>query len=512
VNLRWKFILFLSFLLLIVLGLPGLYLANRVTDMVRQEADARRDLTARIITDQAAQVRLEEVTAELFRSYHVVSVLFTDPQKNALWGKRLPDKRPFKTVTREVRLGRTLQGIVTVDFARSDADRTADTLWYVLIGLGALTICLVSIGLSIGFDRLVLCPGRCRSRRDCAEAWEDMTGGVTIVTMKNRRRLNLVRGSFFVAVYAFLAGVVTIAAQPGDVRVAVLVPGNSFSQVVEGFREGLGRFGYQEGKNLTVIVEETKGAGRDVLNQAARLVAAKPDVLFSIGTSHTVAANRVTSSVPIVFAWVGEPVRDGLITRYTSSNGNVTGVASSSALLSGKRLEILKEIAPGVRGVLTIVAVSDPIAESSFLFLAEKAKHLDVKLVRQDVATKEEAARVIAGVRRGSVDAVYHIPSAIVDVHLDLLIRRAREEKIPLIVHEESMVEKGALVSYGIDFKRVGAQAAKLAAKILKGAKPSEIPVEIPQELVLTVNITAAREIGLTIPRVVLERADRRVQ
>jgi putative ABC transport system substrate-binding protein len=311
--------------------------------------------------------------------------------------------------------------------------------------------------------------------------------------------------------FAFLDEAPSVIAQSNVSRVAVLASGTAFSPVVEGLREGLAYLGYEEGSNLIIVVEKTEGTAHEIANRVAKLVAAKPDVLFSIGTIPTVAANQATSTVPIVFAWVGEPVREGLITRYTSSARNVTGVASSSAPLSSRRLELLKEIAPGVKRVLTIVAVNDRVAEASFLALSERAGLLGVKLIRQDAATKEEAEKIIVGTAKGSVDAIYYIPSAVVEANAGLLIKKAKEERVPLIVHEEIWVEKGALVSYGVDLKRVGVQAATLVVRILKGAKPSQIPAETPQKLVLAVNLATAREIGLKIPPAVLERADRRV-
>ena len=118
--------------------------------------------------------------------------------------------------------------------------------------------------------------------------------------------------------FAFLDEAPSVIAQSNVSRVAVLASGTAFAPVVEGLREGLAYLGYEEGSNLTIVVEKTEGTAHEIANRVAKLVAAKPDVLFSIGTIPTVAANRATSTVPIVFAWVGEPLREGLITRYTS--------------------------------------------------------------------------------------------------------------------------------------------------------------------------------------------------
>jgi putative tryptophan/tyrosine transport system substrate-binding protein len=124
------------------------------------------------------------------------------------------------------------------------------------------------------------------------------------------------------------------------------------------------------------------------------------------------------------------------------------------------------------------------------------------------VTTKEELEQVLRGTPVGSVDAICHVPSALVGAHIELLIQKAKVDKIPLVVTDSSMVKQGALVSYGADFRLLGAQAARLVAKVLKGAKPSEIPVQTPEKLVLVINLTTAKAIGLEIPRAIFERAD----
>ena len=125
------------------------------------------------------------------------------------------------------------------------------------------------------------------------------------------------------------------------------------------------------------------------------------------------------------------------------------------------------------------------------------------------MTSKEEIEKVLSGTPKGSVDAIYHIPSTLVGSHIGLFIAKAEQDRIPLVVHETSLVEQGALVSYGGDFRLVGAQAAKLVVKVLKGVKPSEIPAQTPEKLLLAINLRTAKAIGLKIPREVLERTDR---
>ena len=318
--------------------------------------------------------------------------------------------------------------------------------------------------------------------------------------------------AIFLAIGWILIGALPLEAQSSRHRVAVLTPGLSYDPALLGLREGLARLGYEEGKNLIFTVEETKGAAADAVQAAAkRLVEAKPDVFFAVSTSHTAAAKRATTSVPVVFAWVGDPLRSGFIDSYASSKNNLTGVSIYSVPLSGKRLEILKEIDPRVKRVLAMGGAKDVATEASHPFLDEAGKKLGIQVIRQDVASKEEIEKLLQGTPKGSVDALYHVPSSVVGVNMHLLIKKSLEDRIPLVVYEIALVEKGALVAYGGDMRLMGVQAARLVVKVLKGANPSDIPVETPERNLLGINLTTAKALGIKIPREVLDKTDRLV-
>ena len=162
--------------------------------------------------------------------------------------------------------------------------------------------------------------------------------------------------------------------------------------------------------------------------------------------------------------------------------------------------------------VLALVAPQESVAVVSMQFLAEAAPKLGIELVRHDVTSKEELEQVLKALPKGAVDAIYYNPSNLVGAHLDLLIHKTKEDRLPMTVTDYSMVERGALVSYGPDMRLLGVQAAKLVAKILRGAKPSEMPVQTPERLPLTLNLTTAKAIGLTIPSSILERTEHIVE
>jgi putative ABC transport system substrate-binding protein len=293
---------------------------------------------------------------------------------------------------------------------------------------------------------------------------------------------------------------------------AVFTNGLTASPVLEGLQEGLAQLGYVAGKNVTFLVEDTHGTVPDLAQRAARLAATNPDVLVTVGTIHTTAARQATDRVPIVFTYVGDPLRSGLIASYASSKNNLTGVSVYSGPLSGKRLELLQEIAPGIKRILAVVAAKESIAESAFQTLDETAKKLAIQVLRRDVTTRAEIEQVLRDTPTGAVDAIYHVPSALVTGYIEPLIQKAQLEKIPLMVHEESMVENGALASYGANFRLQGAQAAKLVVKVLQGARPAEMPIQTPEKLTLTINLTTAKAIGLALSPTILERADHLVE
>jgi putative ABC transport system substrate-binding protein len=330
--------------------------------------------------------------------------------------------------------------------------------------------------------------------------------------MQQTKSFKLALGLVLIAISTVLTTATVVRGQPAHVRVAVLTPGSTFKPVLDGLQEGLAGLGYVGEKNVTFIVEDTKGNSSDFSDlaaRAARLLSAKPDVLFAITTAHAQAAKQATSNVPIVFAWVGDPVQAGLIANYPYSKTNLTGVAAIGDSLIGKRLEVLLEIAPKANRLLAIESSKESVSISSLLSLKEAAKKFGVKLVSRHAANEEEVSKALEETPKGSIDAIFHLPSTLVRTHIDLLVKKAKRDRIPLAVHEDALVDRGAMISYGPNARLIGLQAATLVYKVLKGNRPGEIMVENPDRLFLAINRRAAKEIGLNISREILERADR---
>ncbi|MBM4297425.1 MAG: hypothetical protein FJ143_06755, partial [Deltaproteobacteria bacterium] len=192
-----------------------------------------------------------------------------------------------------------------------------------------------------------------------------------------------------------------------------------------------------------------------------------------------------------------------------NSKSNVTGVMSYVVGLSGKRLELLKELAPGTKRVLALVAPKDGIALDSLKVAEQSAEKLHIEIVRREVSSREEIEKALTATPRGAVDAIYHIPSVPVSAQIDLLIKKSKDEKLPMMAHETTIAERGAAFTFGADFHKSGVQSARLVAKLLKGGKPSEIPAETPDKLLLVVNRTTAKLLGAKISRGALANADR---
>jgi putative ABC transport system substrate-binding protein len=298
-------------------------------------------------------------------------------------------------------------------------------------------------------------------------------------------------------------------AQSTDIRrIGVFTPGGSLTPVLEGMRDGLAQLGYVEGKQISLIIEDTKMSTRDPVKAALQLLQSKPHVIVAATTANTAAAKQVAGNIPIVFAMVTNPDREGFVAGYASSKNNLTGVSVDTARLSGKRLELLRAMVPGIKRVLVVVATKENSSQVSYKVVEETAKNIGVQLVRRTVDNKTEFDKALIDTPKGTVDAIIHVPSNLVRNYIADLIDKANKDKLPLSVHEESMVHLGALVSYGPDLRSIGVQTAKIVARVLSGTKPSEIPIETPERPALVVNRTTAKTIGLKISPKFLELVD----
>jgi len=303
-----------------------------------------------------------------------------------------------------------------------------------------------------------------------------------------------------------------VAAQPAKRPYRIGVLHGAFAPNppwVEGLKVGLKELGLDEGRDVTFSIRFTEGNLGALSEAATTLVKEGPDLIFTTGEYATRAAKAATQKIPIVFSSVGDPVSAGIVAEVAHPGGNVTGGSSLVTELAPKRLEILKAVVPTLRRVWAIYHADEAEVLAAVRKAQEAAPRLKLELVARPVRTPEELARALKAVRAGDgflppVSASLAIPAEILETSLSV--------RAPAIYSAAFWIGYGALVSYGSDFYAEGRQAARLVAKILRGARPQDLPVEGANKIELVINLKTAKALGLTIPQAVLIRADEVIQ
>jgi putative ABC transport system substrate-binding protein len=297
----------------------------------------------------------------------------------------------------------------------------------------------------------------------------------------------------------------------GKVRIGYLSgnPRSDTAEAFEAFRVRLRELGYVDGQNLLIEARYADGKYDRLPQLAAELVRLKVDVIFTFGTPGARAAKRATSTIPIVCGVVSDPVAAGIAASLTHPGGNATGVTPNNPELSGKRVSLLKEAVPGATrfGVLAnpqFAATPHMVAETK-----QGAKALGVALSIEDVRGPAELPKAFASVRQAKADGVIVLTDPMFIAQRQKIVDLASAQRLPAIYHLRHFVEAGGFMSYGAEYPEMFQQSAALVDKILKGAKPGDLPVEQPWHYVLTINARTAKALGLTLPPSLLQRADR---
>jgi putative ABC transport system substrate-binding protein len=291
-------------------------------------------------------------------------------------------------------------------------------------------------------------------------------------------------------------------------RVGVVHQGGAYTEAVDGLRDGLRELGFEEGKQYVLHVRDTKGDLTSVEAAARSLEAEKVAVIYSLATSVTLAVKRGTKSTPIVFYAGTDPVAVGLVESFRKPGGRLTGIHSHGAGLTAKRLELLKEMVPTLRRVVTFYSPDNPSAQRSVKLARDAARQLKVELVERPVTSVEELREGMRALRPGEADAFLYMTDAMVGSQAKLVIESARAKRLPTMFQERGIVAQGALAAYGESYYRSGRLSAKQVQRVLLGADPGDLPVEQSDHLHFVVNMKTAKAIGLTIPQAVLARAD----
>jgi putative ABC transport system substrate-binding protein len=304
-------------------------------------------------------------------------------------------------------------------------------------------------------------------------------------------------------------GTVAQAGQAKLYRVGVILQGGPAYQVLDGLREGLKGLGLEEGKHLALEVRDTKGDLKAVEQVARSLEQEKVDLLYAINTSVTIAVRRATADTPIVFFAATDPVAIGLVDSFANPGGRLTGVHGLVTDLTAKRLEILKEIIPKLRRIVTFYNPGNPVAKEASSLGREAARHLRVEFDERRVASVKELQAGVGALRAGEADAYFEVSDAMVVSQARLIIDTARAKSLPTMFIERSQVVNGGLASYGVSWHEAGRLSARYVQRIFAGAAPKDLAVETVHKLDLAFNLSTAKQIGITIPPNVLVRADK---
>jgi putative tryptophan/tyrosine transport system substrate-binding protein len=280
-----------------------------------------------------------------------------------------------------------------------------------------------------------------------------------------------------------------------------------FSEIVAGLKQGLRELGVAE---QSIDIVEGRVPRGDLTSEHAvveRMLQQRVQLLFAIGSRLVTSVRRVSADLPIVFITPGDPVASGLVASLARPGGNAIGMTFEYPELSGKRLELLKEMAPKIRRVLTMYDPGDDSPKQGVAAAKDAAPKLGIVLIERQTRSSDDVIQSLKAL--SDADAFLAIPGGQPTAHYKEIIQAANAKRLPTIFHAHTGSTQDALASYGANDPDIARQAARLVDKVLRGTKAGEIPVERPTKLQFIVNLKTARQIGLTIPPNVLARADK---
>jgi putative ABC transport system substrate-binding protein len=280
-----------------------------------------------------------------------------------------------------------------------------------------------------------------------------------------------------------------------------------FSEVVSGLKQGFRDLGYSEKVFEILETRVERGKEQNDHRVIEALAGKKPQVLFVIGSRFVKPARQAVPELPVVFITPGDPVAGGLVSSLAHPGNNTTGLTFEYPELSGKRLEILKEMSPRIRRVLAFYDPGDPSPTQGAAAARHAAQELGMTLVDREIRSKQDITQALS--LMGETEAFLGIPGGSPTAHYREIIHTANTKRLPTMVHAHTGSTSEALASYGSSDAVIARQAARVIDKILKGANAGELPVERPTKLDLIINLKTAKQIAVIIPPSVLARADR---
>jgi putative tryptophan/tyrosine transport system substrate-binding protein len=309
-----------------------------------------------------------------------------------------------------------------------------------------------------------------------------------------------------------LTAVPARAQQTGKVtRIGFLIASSPAAMAprMDAFRQGLREIGYVEGKNIIIERRHAEGKSDRLPALAAELVSLKVDVIVTSGPTATRPAKGATSTIPIVMTFDDDPIGSGFVASLARPGGNITGLSTLSPEISGKQLEHLKEIVPRLGRVAVFGTSTREGTAQNLKGMELAAAAFGVKLQNVDVLDPKDIETGFRSASSGRADAILVLQSPVFNSYRAQIADLAVKSRLPAIYSGRQFAEDGGLMSYGVNISDLDRRAATYVDKILKGAKPADLPVEQPTKFELVINLKAAKQIGLTIPASVLARADK---
>ncbi len=319
--------------------------------------------------------------------------------------------------------------------------------------------------------------------------------------MRRRKFIALFGGTAIVWPY------VVIAQQTDRMRKIGVLANEPWS-AIDGLRQGLRELGYIEGHNLRLEYRYAEGQTERYPALAAELVALPVDAIVTTGTPAALAAKRATTTIPIVMATGGDPVGTGAVSNLARPGGNITGLSSLTSEVDAKRFELLRELLPTFSRVGVLMNPINPFNIIAAQHMRSVAERLGVRLDFVEVSTEAEFDEALRSLRRLHPDAVVVIADAFLLGHRTRIAQFMAESHLPAIYAYRDHVEAGGLMTYATNFRDLFRRAAIFVDKIFKGAKPGDLPIEQPTKFEFVINLNTAKALGLTIPPVLLARAD----
>jgi putative ABC transport system substrate-binding protein len=315
---------------------------------------------------------------------------------------------------------------------------------------------------------------------------------------------------FWLLVTALLITASRAQAQQKLHRIGVIMPGGPIAATIDGLRDGLKDLGLQEGKQYTLVIKDTQGDAKVAAEEAAKnFESEKVNLIYALTSTVIEAAKGATTSVPIVFCIGSDPVSAKLVDSFAQPGGRLTGVHYLAKDLTAKRLEILKEILPKLSRVVTFYDPGRPVPTEGAKLGRQEAQRLGLKFVERHVTSVDELRKALQALKPGEADAFFYTADAMVMSQAQLIIDTAKAKKIPTMFHEQTLVAKGALASYGQNYYQIGWVSAKHVQQILNGSSPKDLKIETVDNVDLAINLQTAKQLGLTIPAQVLARASK---